>query len=188
MQTTRPNGPAQAKRHRRRKQYKPRPRGERYIAIELWELESPAFIALSADAVRVYLDMRRHLNFDYSNNGQMPYSHRQAADVLHSAWRRGSNALAELEHYGFIKQRNEGIPGVAIRLAAEWQLTTFPCGGQEASKDFTRWDGTVFEPPYRRSEKQTPIGTVKTQRRHGEDAHPRAVPDRSPKRAKASAR
>ena len=155
---------------RSRRKVVKRRRGECYLNWQFWELESPAFVALSADATRVYLFMRKRLSFDASNNGHVPFSHRDAAAVLHAGWRRGSNALAELVHFGFTKCRENGEPGANVRLASEWQLTAFPCGGQEASKNFMRHDGTPFEPPYQRTpKKQTPIFTVKTPRRHSED-------------------
>jgi hypothetical protein len=104
---------------------------------------------LSADATRVYLFMRKRLSFDHSNNGFVPFSHRDAETILHASWRRAANALAELQHVGFIVCRTVGTPGPNIRPASEWQLTAFPCGGQEASKTFMRWDGTAFEPTKR---------------------------------------
>jgi hypothetical protein len=93
--------------------------------------------------------VRKRLDFDCGNNGQVPFSHGDAEKILHASWRRAANAIAELEHFGFIKQRNGGEPGVNIRLASEWQLTAFDCGGQEASKTFLRWDGTAFTPTHR---------------------------------------
>lgn len=94
--------------------------------------------------------MRKRLNFDCSNNGAVPFSHREAREALHAGgWRRGSNALAELVHFGFVKLRNRGVPGENIRLACEWQLTAFECGGQEASKDFMQWQGEAFSRPTR---------------------------------------
>jgi transcriptional regulator with XRE-family HTH domain len=164
----------------RRKPSKRR-RGEWYLALQFWELESPAFKALSADATRVYLFMRKRLSFDNSNNGHVPFSHRDATEILHAGgWRRGSNALAELMHYGFTKLRNGGELGANVRLASEWQLTACPCGGQEPSKDFMRWDGVAFDSPYagrlgrhrEQAEKQPPIFTVKTRHLHSEDAYP----------------
>jgi hypothetical protein len=157
-----------------RKAPKKIPREFLTVRFEFWEIETPAFQHLSADATRVYLFMKKRYNG--SNNGQIIFSHRDAQQALRSGWRRGANALAELEHYGFIKCRNPGEPGPNIRLASEWQLTVFECGGQEASKTFSRWDGTAFEPPYTRAKKQLPIVTVKTPRRHGEDA---SAPSRS---------
>jgi ribosome-binding protein aMBF1 (putative translation factor) len=169
-----------------------RPPGKRFIMVEFWELETPAFAHLSADATRLYLFVRKAMNFDASNNGKVPFSHRDAAKILHSGWRRGSNALAELEHYGFIKRRNGGQPGDAIRVACEWQLTAFPCGGQEPSKDFTRWAGAGFERPYvgklglatqrsRDSQKQRPIGNVPTPRRQHDDAFAECTESQSPR-------
>ena len=43
-----------------------RKRGECYIVFEFWELESPAYRALSADATRVYIDLRKRLNFEFN--------------------------------------------------------------------------------------------------------------------------
>jgi hypothetical protein len=132
--------------------------------------------------------MRKAMDLDAGNNGAVPFSHRQAATTLQSGWRRGSNALAELQHYVFIKLRNAGEIGPDIRLACEWQLTAFECGGQPASKDFMRWDGTVFEPPFRsyvgRPKKELPIVTLKTPRRHVEDARPSDSDSRTLKRGK----
>jgi hypothetical protein len=158
---------------KRRRKLPTRRRGEWYIAIQFWELESPAFLALSADAVRVYLEMRKRLSFDASNNGHVVFALREAQTVLHSEWRRAANALAELLHYGFVKLRNAGEPGAAIRLASEWQLTAAPCGGQEAAKTFLRWDGAPFKTVYRSrktvTEKQLPTvpGTAPRRQRDG---------------------
>ena len=119
-----------------------RRRGQFYIALEFWELESPAFAHLTPDATRVYLFMRKRLNFDAGNNGEVRYSHRDAQNAIGTSnWRRGSNALAELRHYGFTKLRNGAEIGSNIRLECEWQLTAFPCGGQSAAKTFMHWDG-----------------------------------------------
>jgi hypothetical protein len=174
---------------KRKKNQPKRQRGEYYIAIQFWEMESPAFRALSADATRVYLFMRKGLDFDCSNNGTVPFSHREATQVLNAGgWRRGSNAIAELEHYGFIKHRNGGEVGPNIRRASEWQLTAFPCGGQPALKDFMKGDRGPFEPPHRsaatrpqyKAEKQLPIGNMKTPRRQHEDTPPAPIQEKGP--------
>jgi hypothetical protein len=149
-----------------------------------WQLESRAFADLSADATRVYLFMRKRLSFDCSNNGRLPFSHRDAGKVsCTSGWQRGSNALAELKHFGFIKLRNGGESGPNIRLASEWQLTAFECGGQPVSKGFMRWQGEVFERPHRGTIKQPPIGNAPTLRRQHADTRPK--PER-PRRVEAA--
>jgi hypothetical protein len=165
------------------KRAKKTPRELLTVRFEFWELETAAFEHLSADATRVYLFMKKRYNG--KNNGQVIFSHRDAMEALRSGWRRASNALAELEHYGFIKLRTPGEPGPNIRPASEWQLTVFECGGQPASKTFAHWDGTTFEPPYTRAKKQLPTVTVKTPRRYGEDASPRNRPDSKPQSAKS---
>jgi hypothetical protein len=150
-----------ARRHRGVKYKRGTPREKLFVGFEFWEIETEAFAHLSADATRVYLFLKKRYNG--SNNGQVIFSHRDAAKALRSDWRRAANALAELQHYGFIKLRTPGEPGPNIRPASEWQLTVFECGGQPASKDFARWNGTVFEPPYTREKKTE-------SHRHGADA------------------
>jgi hypothetical protein len=185
---------------RKRKTTKRR-RGQFYIALEFWELECPAFAHLSADATRVYLFMRKRLNFDNGNNGAVPFSHRDAAKALNTTGRhRAGNALAELQHFGFIKRRENGRPAPYVRLASEWQLTAFECSGQPASKDFMRWEGEVFEPPFkghlgkrtmekrRAAEKRLPIANVATRRSHVSYAYPEAIGAESAQNAQSVAK
>ena len=171
----------------------------RTVRFEYWEIESPAFKALSADATRVYLHMRHRYNG--SNNGRIPYSHRDAAKDLHAGggWRRGSNALAELQHFGFTKCRQRGEPGAptadALRPASEWQVTVYEYRGHPPSKDFLRWAGAPFDPPYkgtlgaetRAQRKQLPIGNRTTPRRQQDDASGRDSDSYPPKGANPSA-
>ena len=103
---------------------------------------------MSSDARSVYIDIRHRYNG--RNNGGVLFSHLDAAASLNTkGWQRPANALAELQHYGFIKCRHKGEPGPHVRLASEWQLTVFDCGGQPAAKTFMRWQGEVFDPPYK---------------------------------------
>jgi hypothetical protein len=142
---------------RRRKQSKRR-RGELFVGLEFWEMETEAFQHLSADATRVYLFMRKRYNG--ANNGRVIFSWRDAMAVLRSGSDRAGKALRELRQKGFVKLRTPGAPGPAIRPAGEWQLTVFECGGQPASKDFAHWRPD--------SEKQLPTpetGTRRTQNR-----------------------
>jgi hypothetical protein len=142
---------------RRRKQPK-RCRGELFVGLEFWEMETEAFQHLSADATRVYLFMRKRYNG--ANNGCVIFSWRDAMAVLRSGSDRAGKALRELRQKGFVKLRAPGKPGTSIRPAGEWQLTVFECGGQPASKDFARWRPD--------SEKQLPTpetGAPRTQNR-----------------------
>ena len=179
----------------KRKPKTKRRRDQCYISYEFWEMDSPAYLALSADATRVYQFMRKAKSFDHSNNGAIPFSQRQAATALNTKGRhRAANALAELQHLGFIRLRNGGIVGTTIRLACEWQLTAYPCGGQEASKTFMRWDKTPFVPPYKgrlgrptlerreaesdESKKQPPIAKLATGRSRVSYAPPDSNPSK----------
>jgi hypothetical protein len=159
------------------------------IGPRVFEFDSPAFQQLSADATRIYLFMRRRCDFDGANNGRVIFSHRDAAKALNTTgWRRSSNAIAELIHFGFIKWRNHGDQGAQIRLAAEWQLTAFPCGGQPEAKTFMHWDGVLFEPPFSSRQKQLPTVKTTTPRRQNDDAPPQIQSRRSRQRGKPSAK
>jgi hypothetical protein len=125
-----------------------RQRGQFYIAIQFWELECSAFRALSADATRVYLFMRKKLDFDCLNNGRVPFSLREAQETLHSGWHRAANALAELLHFGVIKP-GKSERSITIRAARTWTLTAFPCGRNEPTKDFLQRSGEPFVKLYR---------------------------------------
>ena len=138
MEDSRPASGGQAP----RKRAKPprRQRGQFYIAFHFWELECSAFRALSADATRVYMFMRKKLDFDCLNNGRVPFSLREAQEVLHSGWHRAANALAELMHLGFL------LPG---KPENTWALTAFPVNKKEPTKDFMQWNGRPFVAPFK---------------------------------------
>jgi hypothetical protein len=156
-----------SKRRRTNRKLPKIPRNMLTVRFEFWELETEAFEHLSADATRVYLFMRKRYNG--SNNGAIIFSWRDAMQVLRSGSDRAGKALRELQQKGFVKLRTPGEPGPNIRLAGEWQLTVFECGGQPASRTFTRWT--------RDSERQTPTpetGTPRTQNRYASPAASRA--------------
>jgi len=63
----------------------------RYLFIYKWEMDRPAYKALSGDQAKIYFDIRTRYNG--RNNGAIAYSTRRAAEVIgkHNAYRRASD-------------------------------------------------------------------------------------------------
>jgi hypothetical protein len=118
-------------------------------------LESPAYKQLSFGARALLTALRRHC---VKNNGHVYLSQRDASKALgHKRRNDIANWYRELQHYGFIVQTEAASLGVDGKgKATHWRLTELPMrkGNNEfmpATKDFLRWDGTVFEPHVRPS-------------------------------------
>ena len=99
---------------------KEKARKERYVIIERWEYNCPAFKVLSGDEFKIYFEMRSLYNG--RNNGRITYSSRQAGDCIGKDFRTGARALNKLIKLGFIKaKKNYGFS--QKRLAREYELT-----------------------------------------------------------------
>jgi len=118
-------------------------------------LESPAYKQLSFGARALLTALRKHC---VKNNGHVYLSQRDASKALgHKRRNDIANWYRELQHYGFIVQTEAASLGVDGKgKATHWCLTELPMrkGNNEfmtATKDFLRWDGTVFKPHVRPS-------------------------------------
>jgi hypothetical protein len=113
-------------------------------------LESPAYKKLSFGARALLVALRaKHVK----NNGHVYLSQRDASKALgHKRRNDIANWYRELQHYGFLVQTEAASLGVDGKgKATHWRLTELPMrkGNNEfmpATKDFLRWDGTVFKP------------------------------------------
>jgi hypothetical protein len=69
--------------------------------------------------------------------------------------------FAELEFYGFIVKTTGSYLGVDGKgLAPHYRLTECFCDGKAATRDYERWDGTLFvDPGYKKlgRKKQNPV-------------------------------
>jgi hypothetical protein len=114
-----------------------------------WEvLDSAAWKQMSMGARLLYIALIRPLSYYNDNNGRIFLSTRRAADELGASQRSICIWFRELAHYGFIAQTD---PGNAMR-AARWRITDVGWGkldGKplEATKDYLKWDGALFEYP-----------------------------------------
>ena len=113
-------------------------KGPRFVKLEFYLLNSPAWQDLSHPARSLYVELS--LRFNGINNGFISYSVREAADRLRIGKNTAAAAFQELERHGFIKARQKGAFDYKHRHATEWILTEhdYPTG-KAATKDFMRW-------------------------------------------------
>ena len=100
-------------------------------------LRHPNFRRLSADAVRVWLEM--HLAYNGSNNGEIGFSVQNAMDRLHSGSGKASKAINELIEARFIICTRDSSFNMKTRRAREWMLTTQPTGMGAASNEWKKF-------------------------------------------------
>lgn len=110
--------------------------GERFVALPHWLLRSPAWRALSPNAKAVLLHIwERH---NGSNNGQIVYAVREAADIGVSR-PTAARALSELIDLGFLRVTRSSSFTLKTKEAREWALTAEPLDGRSPTKDFMKW-------------------------------------------------
>ena len=101
---------------------KPHKRAEgQHVRLPYSLLRHPAFQALSADAIRVLIQM--HLGFHGYNNGRVGFSVRQAAECLHSGSGRATRAIDQLQEYGFIICHAQSSFNMKTKKSREWEIT-----------------------------------------------------------------
>jgi len=131
-----------------------------FIPVIRGTLRSPAWKATSFGARCVYIVLRDFLRIDNTNNGKVYRSYRDIqADLGRGTLRSIGRWLRELMHYGFIVQTSGAYLGVdGYGIAPHWRLSECPSFDAKgnmiaATRDFDRWDGTLFVDP----KKQNPV-------------------------------
>ncbi len=123
----------------------------RYVRLFHWMMDSEAWKDLSGNARAIYLEISKRYNG--TNNGQIVYSVRQAADELKIGKSTAARAFDQLESHGFIIAEQRGHfrwkinpNGSKHRPASEWRLTAYGSNvapdfdsQQYGSKEFMRW-------------------------------------------------
>ena len=122
---------------RRKLPIKPHKRSSGQFVIVLFAmLRHPNFRRLSADAVRVWLEM--HLAYNGSNNGEIGFSVQNAMDCLHSGSGKASKAINELIEARFIVCTRDSSFNMKTRRAREWMLTTQLMGMGAATNEWKK--------------------------------------------------
>ena len=105
---------------------------DRYFQLHHYMMKTEAWLALSAAARAVYLQIG--FRYNGSNNGTLRLSVRDAASECNIAINTASRAFKELIDLGFIEGTREGSFDDKSRIASEWRLTAFPCNLTKAHK------------------------------------------------------
>jgi Helix-turn-helix domain len=100
-------------------------RNDRYFQLHHYMLKTDAWKALSAAAVRVYIQIGDRYNG--ANNGKLAFSVRDAAEECNLNKDTAGRAFKELVDRGFIEETRHGGISKKTRLASEWRLTAFKC-------------------------------------------------------------
>ena len=113
--------------------------GTRHVRLYHWVLKTAAWKSLSAEARAIYIEMSAR--YHGTNNGQIPYSVREAANSLRIGKTTAARAIEMLQDRGFIVAMTKGAFSLKTRHATEWRLTEFLCDVSNAlpTKEFARW-------------------------------------------------
>jgi hypothetical protein len=143
---------------------------------------SAAWRAMSPYARVIYVALKSRYSIKAKNNGRIYLSSRHAAEETGFGKNTAARALRELSHYGFIVMMKAGCLGVDGRgTASHWRLTELGYMTDPPTRDFNRWDGTIFREQkslgrYKRK-KQNPVPLNDTECTAGGDipSYPHAV-------------
>lgn len=158
----------------------------RYLFVYKWELDCPAYRALSGDQVRVYQDIR--VRYNGSNNGSIKYSARRAGEVIHKHHSTGARALERLVELGFLKIRQESNFN-SKRLSREYEVTAIARAKAkkktklpEGSCEFMKWTADAI-----RENDAQKAAKLKAEKEVGKTNHSRMGENYSRTHAKGSA-
>lgn len=110
-----------------------------WVGLPIWMVRSPAWKSLSANAVRVLIEI--WTKYNGRNNGHIPYGCREGKSVGLGKDSVG-RAILELVDKCFLVCTRGSSFTLKTREAREWRITALPSGyNQEigATKDFMRW-------------------------------------------------
>jgi hypothetical protein len=130
-------------------------------------MATPAWRTMSPGARMLYVELRGRLSNDYSNNGRVFLSDRDAAKAVGVTPGTIVRYYAENEHFGFLRKTCGGFLGSDGRgIAAHYRFTEFPHGTHPPTRDFEKWDGELFvyTPRRARRKKQNPVSKIDTPR------------------------
>lgn len=107
---------------------------------------SAAWRAMSPYARLVYIALKSRYGFKARNNGRIYLSARDGSEETGFDMKTVARALRELKHYGFIVMTEPGCLGVNGKgKAPHWRLTELGYMTDPPTRDFLKWDGTLFQ-------------------------------------------
>jgi hypothetical protein len=149
----------------------------RFIALEHGLMNSPAYQALTGDALKLLLALWKRHNGE--NNGEISFSTREAAELLRGNKNTAAKRFAELQELGFLAVEQKGAFSVKLKRATLWRITSETCKGRPPTRDYQHWRPAPTVSPAiteSRTEKQntvSPRDTHGTPERYRDGQKPR---------------
>ncbi len=112
----------------------------RFVQLYHWEMDCPAYRALSCYGRALLLELRKR--YDSTNNGKITMAVREAAALLGCHRNTAAKLFQELANKGWIRATQKGSFGCKIKLATTWRITNQPIGlglDTPATKEYARW-------------------------------------------------
>ena len=120
-----------------------------FVALPVAIMRTQAWVAMSPEGRLLWIELRSRLRNDCLNNGKLFRSCRDAAKALGLNKDTVARRFAENEHYGFLRKTSEGFLGSDGRgIAACYRFTDLAYGTHAGSRDFEKWDGSIFDLPH----------------------------------------
>ena len=122
----------------RRLNKKGRNNKSRFVMLRYDIMDSPAYGALSTVERCVYLAIKRR--FNGHNNGEIPLSCREAAELCNVSKNTASSAFRGIQEKGFVSVTVEaGFNQKGGRRSRRWRLTEEPFNGHPPTSDWRNW-------------------------------------------------
>lgn len=139
----------------------------RFIKLHRGVTSSQAWKSLSCEAKCLVLQIwERH---NGNNNGQIPYSVREAREDLGIGSTRLTTAFKDAQDRGFIVAHHKGSfthkTAAGKGRASEWEITAERCNGKPAKNTFRKWPPNL----------KTPTASVTTGNRTGSRQPPNII-------------
>lgn len=114
-----------------------RSKNSKFVLITDNMMESAAWLSLSAHAQALWPHIRKRYNG--GNNGNIPLSAREAADVLNCSKSKASEAFNELLERGFIKVGRDSKFTQKTKMSREWIFTNESYNGKGPTNEWREW-------------------------------------------------
>jgi hypothetical protein len=114
-------------------------KGRKFVCLNEWVLNGPAYRALSCRARCLLVELyRKYQGEESGTNGNLYLSVRDAATALNCTKDTAAQAFDELEAFGFIRVAVKSGFSWKHGIATRWVLTEFPYANSLAEKIFMR--------------------------------------------------
>lgn len=130
------------------------PHKDRFVKLDAWIMQSPAYRLLSPGARALLLEFMRLYNGQ--NNGTLFMSQRDAATAVGvKNHQTAARYIQELVKRGFLRVTMPGSFNNKTHTATSYALAMYDVGNRSATKDFMKL-GRLTDEERRRAEKLTP--------------------------------